>query len=215
MTSKYYSFVAALGLAALPPVSTFAEAPVLAPSDQRASDVTFYLFAPISTQGVSTVAGQSADIDMNPSEALDVLDFTISARYEPWQGGLVWIVEGNCLGVSDEAFVTFPDPFRLGLDADVETEQFWLSEMAGYRFGAGETVNGNRYVFDVSGGLRYQFLRQEIDIGGPRRDRRLGGSEFWFEPVIGARATLDLAGDWTTAFLVDANGSAWKTTIWS
>jgi len=206
MKSTISSFLGAFTLAAFLPGLAVADAPVLAPGDKRASDVTFYLFAPVSTTGVSTVAGQAADVDMNLSEALDVLDFTISGRYETWQGPLGLIVEGNYLGISDDAAVTFSGPIGLGLDVEVESEQFWLSAMAGYRFGGGTTAEGNRYAFDVSGGLRYQYLRQEIDIRGPLRTRDLGGSESWFEPVIGARATAELGNDWTTAFLVDASG---------
>ena len=164
-----------------------------------------YLFAPVSTTGTSIVAGQAADIDMNLSDALDVLDFTISGRYERWNLDWGLIIEGNHLGISDEASVTLSGPVGAGLDVNVETEQNWLSVMGAYRFGRGTTETGRSYIFDVSAGLRYNYLRQ--DVKGPLGNtRKLGGTETWFEPVIGARAAMALTDGWATAIILDASG---------
>ena len=196
-----------IALAFLIPSAAIGDTAVLSNSDGTASEFTLYLFAPVSTTGTSTVAGQSADIDMNLSEALDVLDFTISGRYERWKGDWGLIIDGNHLSISDEAAVTFPGPIGAGLDIDVETEQNWLSLMGAYRFGRGVTEAGNNYIFDVSAGVRYTHLRQEVTITGPRSNTiDLGGTETWFEPVIGARAAMTLADGWTTALILDASG---------
>ena len=184
-----------------------AETAVLSSGDTRSSELTLYLFAPVSTKGTSIIAGQGADIDMNLSDALDVLDFTISGRYELWQGDWGFVVEGNHLGISDDASVTLPGPMGMDLDVDVEVEQNWVSLMGAYRFGRGVTDGGMPFIFDVSGGLRYNYLSQEANITGPMGNRiELGGSETWFEPVIGARAAMALNDQWATAIVLDASG---------
>ena len=184
-----------------------AETAVLSSDTSRSSELTVYLFAPVSTEGTSTIAGQGADIDMNLSDALDVLDFTISGRYELWQGDWGLIVEGNHLGISDDTSVTLPGPIGLDLDVDVKVEQNWVSLMGAYRFGRDITDGGMPYIFDVSGGVRYNYLRQEANITGPMGNEiELGGTETWFEPVIGARAAMALNNQWATAVILDASG---------
>jgi len=184
-----------------------AETAVLSSDTTRSSEFTVYLFAPVSTEGTSTIADQAADIDMNLSDALDVLDFTISGRYELWEGDWGLIVEGNHLGISDDASVALPGPVGFDLDADVEVEQNWVSLMGAYRFGRGVTDGGMPYIFDVSAGVRYNYLHQEAVITGPLGNKiDLGGTETWFEPVIGARAALALNNQWATAVILDASG---------
>ncbi|MEP1425845.1 MAG: hypothetical protein ABJK89_13550 [Paracoccaceae bacterium] len=191
----------------LTPLRTDAQTAVLSLGDTRSSELTLYLFAPVSTQGSSTVAGQGADIDMDLSDALDVLDFTISGRYELWQGDWGLIVEGNHLGISDDVSLTLPGSIGVGLNIDVEVEQSWVSLMGAYRFGRSVSDGGMPYVFDVSGGIRYNHLRQEVKITNPMGDViERGGTESWFEPVIGFRAAMALNDQWATAIILDASG---------
>ena len=207
-TSSVLSSVGAIAALTALPMQATAGPPVLSFSDEWTSGLTVYLFAPVSTEGTSTIAGQSADIDMNLSDALDVLDFTVSGRYERWKGDWGWILEGNYLGISDDSSVTLGGPIGRDLDVDVDVEQTWLSFMGGYRFGQGTTARGQNYVFDASAGVRYNYLKQDVTIrgSGPVGKVNLGGSESWFEPVIAGRATLALSDDWTMAAFVDASG---------
>ena len=176
-------------------------------SDGWQMDLTVWLFSPISTTGTSTVAGQPADIDMNLRDAFEVLDFTGSVRFEAWRGDLGLIVDANYLGISEEAGVTLGGgPFARDLDVDVETEQSWVSLLLGYRIASGTNAAGRAYSFDVQGGARYNNLRQEIDIDGPTNVVSLGGSEHWWEPVIGVRGAWALNETWSFAAGADAAG---------
>lgn len=200
------SIMAAAFLFGAIPLQVCAEPVVLSFSDGWASEAALYLFAPVSTTGTSTVAGQPADVDMSLSDALDVLDFTISGRFETWKSDFGIIAEGNYLGISDDQTVTLPGPIGGSLDASVEVEQYWLSLMAAYRFARGETASGNKYTFDVSGGVRYNSLDQDVRIKGPFGTQKLGGSESWVEPVIGFRGAINVSEDWSVLGIVDASG---------
>ena len=56
---------------------------------------SFYLFTPLRITGKSTVAGQSADLDLDLGDVLDVLDFAAAGQYEAWNGGFGIIVDAN------------------------------------------------------------------------------------------------------------------------
>jgi len=183
-------------------------------------DLTWWLFAPVSTTGTSTVNGQSAAIDMDLSEALEVLDFSSSLRLEAWNGNVGLIADLNYLGLSEEGGTTVASaPGAPELNARIEAEQSWLNLMAGYRVMQGRNAAGNAYAFDVQGGLRYNRIRQDITISGPMNSIALGGTETWWEPVIGARGIVALNEDWTFAagadfggFGVGGNDLAWSAT---
>lgn len=183
-------------------------------------DLTWWLFAPVSTTGTSTIAGQGAEIDMNLQEALEVLDFASSLRFEAWRGNLGFIVDANYLAISDEDSVTLGGgPFARDLDVDVESEQSWISLLVGYRFAQGTNANGQPYVFDIHGGARYNNLRQEGEISAPLVSASAGGSEHWWEPVIGGRGLIAINDNWSFAagadfggFGAGGNDLAWSAT---
>ncbi|WP_282154177.1 hypothetical protein [Ruegeria atlantica] len=52
---------------------------------------------------------------------------------------------------------------------------------------------------DLQGGVRYNSIRQEIDVAtpGPGNPLVLGGDQNWIEPVIGARGMWRLNKQWT------------------
>lgn len=201
LTATFVSVIGAVG----GPVA--AEPAALRFSNDWEMDLTWWLFAPVSTTGVSTVAGQPADLDMDLQEALEVLDFTSSLRFEAWRGDLGLIFDADYLGISENGSTTLGGgPFARDLDVDVEAEQSWFSFMVGYRVAKGTNANGQAYAFDVAGGARYNNLRQEVDISGPMMDVSLGGSEHWWEPVIGARYVQSINDNWSFAAGADASG---------
>ncbi|SLN67247.1 hypothetical protein ROA7450_03584 [Roseovarius albus] len=197
-----------------------AEPAVLGDTEGWRKEITAYLFAPVSTEGTSAVAGQSAEIDLSLSDALDVLDFTISGRFEAWLDDFGVIFEGSYLGISEDQTITGPGPAAAPVSVSVDVEQSWFSLLGGYRLATGSTDTGKRYSVDVAAGARYNYLKQEITISGPPGSRRLGGSESWFEPAISARGALELGSDWTgvlgleaSGFGVEGNDLTWSTTL--
>ncbi|WP_298854190.1 hypothetical protein [uncultured Ruegeria sp.] len=85
----------------------------------RRHGVSFYLFTPLRTKGTSTVAGQSADLDLDLGDVLDVLDFAAAGRYEAWNGSFGIIFDANYVGIEQDT--TLPGP--LGSDLNVDVRQ--------------------------------------------------------------------------------------------
>jgi len=64
---------------------------------------------------------------------------------------------------------------------------------------------------DLQAGARYNKLKQEIDasvdIGpDPGVQTELGGTETWWEPVIGVRGAIELSERWSAALMADFGG---------
>jgi hypothetical protein len=165
--------------------------------------VTGYAFLPARTNGTSTVAGSDVDLDLTLSDVFDndLLDFALAGRYEAWKGDLGFIVDANYVRLGT---AVSPTP-ALALDADIQ--QAWLAFMAAYR--VVNTTYGDdrrRVTFDVQGGVRYNKLKQQIDVTTPGPSPRLGGTERWWEPVIGGRVMWQINDKWAGAVAAELGG---------
>lgn len=189
-----------------------AEPTVLSFSNDWNTEITAYFFLPTSTSGTSTVAGFSGDVDLDLQDALNLTDLAFSGRFEAWKGDWGLISDLNYFGLSHSA----SGPGSGSVDIDVR--QSWLSFLGAYRVAAGSYGEGNnRYSVDVQFGVRYNSLTQDIAISGPGPGLKLGGTESWWEPVIGARAAWEINPKWSVALMADAGGSSesmqWSTTL--
>ena len=178
-----------------------ADQAALTHSDAWKFDLSGYLFAPASTTGSSTIAGQTVPLDLSLSDALDLVDLAFSGRFEAWRGDLGLIVDMNYLGLEVNAQPAPP------ITANVDIKQAWLGLLAAYRVASGTTANGGSYSVDVQGGARYNSLKQTVDIvGGPGSGTSLGGTETWWEPVVGVRAIWKINDRWNGFAAADAGG---------
>ena len=167
--------------------------------------VGFYLFTPFRTTGTSTVAGQTADLDLDLGDVLDVLDFAAAGRYEAWNNDFGVIVDANYVGIEEDT--SLPGPF--GSNVNVDVRQKWFAILAAYRVADGTYGTKNqRYALDLQGGARYNSIRQEIKFTtpGPGSPPDLGGDQSWIEPVLGARGMWRLNDKWTTIASLDLGG---------
>ncbi|MDJ0992268.1 MAG: hypothetical protein QNI90_01725 [Dinoroseobacter sp.] len=178
-----------------------ADTAVLRSGEDWSRDLTFYFYLPTSTEGTSTVAGNSVPVDLDLSDALDLLDFAISGRFEAWRGDFGFVADANYLSLEASG----SGPFG-AVTADVDVEQYWLGLLGAYRAAKGRRANGSRYSVDLQAGVRYNNLKQTVDLDGPGPGLSIGGTETWWEPVIGARYVTELNERWSTAFAVDAGG---------
>jgi opacity protein-like surface antigen len=193
--------VAALTLLSLP--SGISAEPMARPGESEGGwrhNVTAYAFLPAQTSGTSTVAGSDVDLDLSLGDIFDneLLDFALAGRYEAWKGDWGIIVDANYVKLGT---AINPGP---GFDVDADIRQAWLSVMAAYR--AVNTTygeNNRRLTFDVQGGVRYNGLKQEFDIKTPGPAATVGGTEYWWEPVVGARVMWEINDKWAGA--VDTN----------
>ncbi len=163
--------------------------------------ITPYLFLPLSTQGTSTIDGVSADIDLSLSDVLDLLQGAASVRYEGWNGD--WGIQSELYYVYIGEEGNLPGPFAADLEVDVRQTYWTLA--GGYRFAQGVNSAGNNYAADVSFGLKWNRLKQEVTFGSPL-SRKLGGTEEWIEPMIGLRYAVDLNEKWRLGARVDLSG---------
>lgn len=186
----------------LTPGALLANPITLSDSDGWKYRATIGLFGAARTKGDVTVAGNTAPLDLSLRDALDHLDFTATGRFEAWNGRLGLIAEGHYIGLSETASVSSGP--AAGASASVESTQSWLGLLVGYNAMSGTFDNGRPYAFDVQGGARYNRLKQTVVGSGGLLD--VGGTETWWEPVIGARYAWEIADGWTGAFAVDAGG---------
>ncbi|WP_170425260.1 hypothetical protein [Ruegeria arenilitoris] len=71
---------------------------------------------PISTTGTSTIDGVEADIDLDLSDALDLVDFAVSFRAESWKGDWGLIFDANYLSLEANE----SGPADASVDGDIE-----------------------------------------------------------------------------------------------
>lgn len=183
-------------------------------------DLTIYGFLPVSVTGTSTIAGQSANLDLGASDVLDMAEFALSGRFEAWRGDFGLILDANYAELAaDRSVAIGPGP---GLRFDVNSRQQWLGLLAGWRVVSGTLAgsgSGNNYSFDLQGGARYNALRQTFAVSA-NNTITFGGDEKWWEPVIAGRGTWQLSDRWNTDFMFDAGGFgaggnklAWSATL--
>lgn len=153
-----------------------------------------YMFAPVRTWGTSTVGGISAQVDMDLSEILDVLDFAASGQYEAWNGNYGIILEANYAGIEE----TGPTGALT-----VNVRQKWAGLLGAYRVAHGMGGNGQPFAIDIQGGARWNSVKQTLTVAGPLV---LGGDEAWIEPVVGMRGMWRLNDRWTTIASANLGG---------
>lgn len=163
-------------------------------------NLNLYAFLPVSTTGTSTVAGQSVPLDLDLGDALDLLEFAASGRFEAWRGDFGIIVDANYVGLGADGTL----PAGPGVAFDVDIRQRWLGVMGAYRFANGVAQNGHRFAMDLQLGARYQKLRQEVTLTPP--GAVLGGDPTWWEPVIGARGMWELNDKWAAMAALEFGG---------
>lgn len=176
--------------------------------------ITPYAFLPVRTTGTATVAGADANVDLDLGDVIDVLNGALAARAEAWRGNFGLVVEGYYVSIGGSGSVETPGPVGGRLGVDVDVEQVFIDLLAAYRVARGTYgAAGRRYAFDVQAGARFNSLRQDVtarldlDISpGIGFQRGFGGTETWWEPVVGLRGVAELDENWTVGVHADFGG---------
>lgn len=164
-----------------------------------------YAFLPLSTSGTSTVGGRTVPVDLDLGDVLNLLDFAAAGRLEAWKSDWGVIVDASYTSITGDG----PFPVPPGSTFSVNVRQKWLGLLAAYRVADGTYgANNQRYTFDIQGGVRYNSLRQTVNLQtpGPGTPPTAGGDEKWWEPVIGARGMWRLNDKWTTIASIELGG---------
>ena len=175
-------------------------------------DFSPYVFFPVSVDGDSTVSGQTVSLDLDASDILDLLDFALAGRLEAWKGDFGLILDGDYVNLGAKGTVETPGPLPINVGVDVDVRQFYLDALGSYRvINEPYNADGDRWSLDLMGGIRYNYLKQEVGVvagggPGPGGATTLGGDETWVDPIIGARVAMTLNERWTAGLRGDIGG---------
>jgi hypothetical protein len=157
----------------------------------------------VALNGDVTVKGQESDPDLSFSDIWDELNIaatlTFDARKGKW-GFLGDVIVAN-LGKSTRGE---------GIKIDPTIKQTLLTAGVSYRLGTwnfSETTGKDLPAVTVEGlfGVRYTHLDVELDFkNAPLPDA--SGDKDWFDPLIGARAFIDLSDRWALAITGNVGG---------
>ncbi|RLK07895.1 hypothetical protein [Ruegeria conchae] len=171
--------------------------------DEWQYSLTAYAFVPLETSGTSEIADTEVELDLGISEVFEVLDFTLAGRGEAWRGD--WGVIADFYTVKLGPGGTLQSPGGGSLDVGIDIDQHWVSVLGAYRFSRGTYGPKNRrFSWDASAGIRWNSITQKvsavanIDIGpSVGVQNSLGGTETWFEPIVGIRGAYEVADKWS------------------
>jgi len=159
-----------------------------------------YFWLP-SMDVTSTLGPASVPLDLGFDEIWDTFDvFAISARGEYWWGQYGVVADGLWMDMKADGLGP------LG-NADMQLSDGIVDILAAYRFnlkGGGPDVASMR----LMAGGRYHYLKQEgnnIPVPGGGTIS-VGGSEDWFEPVLGAQLLAPFGQKWLATARGDIGG---------
>ena len=159
----------------------------------------------LSINGRTTIKGVSTDVDIGFSEIFDQLNFGLFLETEARYGRFG--VFGNLMYAD-----LFTDVGAGPLDIDVDTQMLMTGIGLSYRLGPWSlaTDRGTRrapsaplLVVDPFVGFRYTSL--EVDLESDLTPN-VGGSEDWFDPIVGARTIVQVDRNWSVTALGDVGG---------
>ncbi|HEV7336511.1 MAG TPA: hypothetical protein VGO06_11120 [Bosea sp. (in: a-proteobacteria)] len=200
---------AAIGLAACLPFTTpadaadaaapKAEAPLRAAPDWTVT-VSPYLWG-ASLNGDAAVFHHKRAVDVPFRDTVKDLKFGFMGAIEIQRGKLGFFANGQYTDVESNERLRW-------LDIGVGTRSTMLAAGASYRlFEAalgGDTVHGAPRIFalDPLAGVRWTRMTGSISVAGAG----LSKTEAWFDPLIGARMTLDIDERWNLFAEADVGG---------
>ena len=146
-------------------------------------------------------------LDLDLSDALDILKFAAAGRFEAWKGDYAVVLDASYVELELGSTVTGPGPLGLSGSVNVDIRQFYQDVMGSYRaIKAPYGANGDFWTLEVMGGVRYNYLKQEINVSIGGLSTTLGGSETWFDPMLSLRVSAMLGERWTVSVLGDIGG---------
>ncbi|MDB6133783.1 MAG: hypothetical protein JWM59_2026 [Verrucomicrobiales bacterium] len=148
--------------------------------------------------GDITVRDYQFPIDVGMDDVLKDLDFSYMSyseiSYKRWSLGLdvVYAKLSN-----DRTFAVGP----LSGDAGFELEQALITGRLQYT-----AVNNGALKLDLFTGCRWNYYDVDLHVDTGRRDIHRTGNEDWFDVIVGARAVIQLGGNWFLQSMGDIGG---------
>jgi hypothetical protein len=152
----------------------------------------------ISLDADSTVNGLSGSADLSFGDVLDNLDFAAMGRAELWKDKWGLSFDGVFMNLgASKSFTGRRGLVAFDLDADVRIGMADFALMHRLFEESFGNNNQQKLTFEPYAGLRYSYLKQEIDLNinipsVGSIGQTLGTSEDWVEPFVGGRLIWDL-----------------------
>jgi hypothetical protein len=171
-------------------------------------EFTPYFFA-AGLNGKTGKNGVTADVDMSFDEILDNLDSGFMGIFESRKGPWSFAFEGVYFKMKDEKASSWEGP--LG-NTGTGTVEATMTEQL-YQLSAGYRVIDDSVKVDVFGAARATRLDAQLDLTVttgppllPDGSRSVGSRKTWWDPLIGVRALLPFAENWTAVGYGDIGG---------
>jgi hypothetical protein len=170
----------------------------VSPSDKWRFAIIPYLWL-MGINGKTTIKGRSANLDVSFGDIWDNLDFAAEVHLEAWKDRYGFFIDTSF------AKIALKKNVDLRFDNTLNTQfvtKFFLGEFGGfYRVGTWAVGGGDAgrppktsssLTFDLIGGGRYWYLKNELDLSGPLGvlPSKITDSQSWFDFIVGGRANL-------------------------
>jgi hypothetical protein len=193
------------------PAAADAEEPNVfaAPSDSWEVSFSPYLWG-TGVEGTIDARGNSANFDTEFSDILDLLNVGAMAMTEARKGRFVALLDLFYADLRDDSNVG-----PLGGDLDLEMTQFIGDARLGYTVYTGHLdldlgPHTGDFAFDLLPGVRYWYLRTEVEVQGPLLGTRsVDESKDWVDAVLGGRLRLALSERVSLNLAADYGGFGW------
>ncbi|MEW6744319.1 MAG: hypothetical protein AB1486_16315 [Planctomycetota bacterium] len=159
---------------------------------------TPYLWLP-SMSGDSELRGREATVGLTIGDVLQEMELAFMEAFTARKGRWALYHNGFYADLQDETSV-------LGTDIDTTSKQGMLDLAVAYRVLEDEVhpTEGHTVSLDLFGGIRYQYLKSEIDAEG---FAEVDESHDWVEPLIGGFLRFGITRDFAwDAALLDLSG---------
>ncbi|MHC4945097.1 MAG: hypothetical protein ACYTG7_18935, partial [Planctomycetota bacterium] len=181
------------------PVAPFQEAPQSEDPDRWSYRFTPHLWFP-SMSGDTTVRGLKSEVGMSMSDVMDMTSIALFENFTARKGR--WFVYhfGMYSLMEDDARV-------FNQKIETTSTQAILDFAVGYNVleGSVDTEKEQEVSLGLYGGVRYQYLKSEIDIDS--LFVRVDEDHDWLEPLVGGYLGFDITEDFVwDAMLLDLSG---------
>ena len=161
--------------------------------------------------GTAGAKGVESDVDMSINDVIDNLDGALMTTVEVKYNRFSFISDFVYAKLSDSAASPRGVLFE---GADATLKEFVYTGYLGYT-----AVDVEHLKLDLLAGLRVMNVSSDLDLNGAALESRsFSGDKSWVDPVIGLRAHVPIAGNFSTNFLGDIGGFdaasklTWQTT---
>jgi hypothetical protein len=185
------------------------------PGTRDAPEWEFY-FSPYlwlaGLEGTIDARGNSTDFDADPSDILDKLNIAAMAETEAHRGRFIALLDLFYADLEYETDVAV-GPFRRSSDSEVY--EIIADARIGYRVYQGHVPlqwgpRAGDVAFDLLPGVRYWWLRTEVEVQGPLIGKRSFDEKTdWVDAVVGGRLRLALSERVGISLAADYGGFGW------